>query len=150
MSRHRVYTIKTVWNIDIKGDGTSHTEVERRYSHFTWLRQKLVDKFPFQAVPLLPEKDLLEKIYSDDSEHIQGRLKKLQHFLSILVSHPVFHKSDYVKDFLVDSDEYAFQQNFEEETASTPTQTVLEYTKGTYSSIISKVSSILPSFSPTK
>lgn len=43
-------------------------------------------------------------------------MEKLKHFLSILVTHPLFEVSDHVKDFLVDTDEYVFKKDFEEAT----------------------------------
>jgi len=36
----------------------SGIQVSRRYKHFDWLHDRLVDKFPTVAVPPLPEKQI--------------------------------------------------------------------------------------------
>lgn len=108
---------------------------------------KLLTNYPFRAIPLLPERDLFEKVYSDDSAFVEERMKKLQHFLSIIVSHPVFHNSDAVKDFLVDSDEFHFKHTFEEEIKKDSPPSITEYFKLGLHNLKDKVVSSLPDFS---
>ena len=108
---------------------------------------KLIANYPYRAIPLLPEKHFFEKMYSDDSAFVEERMNKLQHFLSILVSHPIFHSSDAVKDFLVDSDEFHFNHTFEEESKKDSSATLTGYLKSGLHNLKDKVVSSLPDFS---
>jgi len=148
LNAHREYSIVTIWNIDIKNDGDQTSHVKRRFSHFDWLRAKLVEKYPYHAIPCLPEKNYLEKFYNDESEQIKERMIKLQHFLTILTCHPFLHNTQEVKDFLVDKDEAHFDYTFEEEKEQP--KMVTEIAKDTFWSLADKIYATLPTLGKKK
>ena len=111
------------------------------------LRKNLIEKFPYHAVPLLPEKDRFEKIYTNKSSQIMERMDQLQHFLSILVSHPIFCNWEEVKEFLINSEELFSNNNAEideEGEGSTKDKVVKYITEGFYD-IVGRVYESLPS-----
>ena len=143
---HRSYTIMTEWNQDITGKQEYKTEVQRRYSHFEILRKSLIQKYPYHAVPLLPEKDIFEKIYTDSSSQINNRMDKLQHFLSILVNHPIFCNCEEVREFLVNSEELFSNNNPLNNGEEIDTKTkLINYLKNTVYDLAGKVYDSLPS-----
>jgi len=88
--------------------------VTRRYSHFESLREKLLKKYPFEAIPILPEKDWLIRFSTDNSQQVKDRMNKLQYFLTIIVINPVLNATQEVCDFLIDTDEHFFDSEFVE------------------------------------
>jgi hypothetical protein len=100
-----------------------------------WLREKLVEKYPFEAIPLLPEKDFMEKLYPNESDRVRERMNKLKHFLTILVNHPEFPKTDEVKDFLVDKDEFYFSNCYKEEQEKKNPKSIKDYALGMFKSL---------------
>ena len=126
MKGHREYKIDTKWNKDIKGDGDLSSSVTRRYSHFESLREKLLKKYPFEAIPILPEKDWLIRFSTDNSQQVKDRMNKLQYFLTIIVINPVLNATQEVCDFLIDTDEHFFDSEFQEENNTN----IYEKTKG--------------------
>lgn len=136
----------TEWNQDITGKQEYKTEVQRRYSHFEILRKSLIQKYPYHAVPLLPEKDIFEKIYTDSSSQINNRMDKLQHFLSILVNHPIFCNCEEVREFLVNSEELFSNNNPLNNGEDIDTKTkLINYFKNTVYDLAGKVYDSLPS-----
>jgi len=97
---HRVYKIKTVWSEVNKFD----TEVRRRYRHFIWLRNMLVKESEHCAVPVLPEKTIFERVFGHESDFIKERIRKMKHFLTLVISHRKLQQSDYLKAFLCESE----------------------------------------------
>jgi hypothetical protein len=79
--------------------------VKRRYTHFEYLRKNMLSEFEDCAVPVLPDKSVLEKLfYNNESQFVKERIRKLQHFLSIIVSHPILRKCSALKTFLTEKD----------------------------------------------
>ncbi|GJJ76420.1 sorting nexin-9/18/33 [Entomortierella parvispora] len=76
--------------------------VERRYSQFEWLYERLIRKFGALVFPPLPEKQYTGR-FSD--EFIERRRRALERFLNRLVRHPVLRYSDLVTHFLSCSDD---------------------------------------------
>lgn len=98
----RCYTLKSAW----EDSGDQQIMVKRRYSDFEWLRQQLINKYADCAVPILPDKSVLEKIiYTNESEFVKDRMRKLNHFLGILISHPTLKRAKEVKIFVTQDDE---------------------------------------------
>jgi hypothetical protein len=60
-------------------------------------------------------------------------MKKLQHFLTILATHPKLSRSQEVKDFLADFEEYHFDQNFKEDTKYDKLNEIASQAKGNIS-----------------
>jgi len=75
--------------------------VSRRYKHFEWLQQRLMEKYPFVVVPVLPDKQVQGRF---EAEFIQQRKKKLERFLGRIVAHPILRNSVIFHHFLTTSD----------------------------------------------
>jgi hypothetical protein len=102
MDSYRTYTLKTFWK-SLEG---KEVLAKRRYSHFEWLREMLLKEYESCAVPILPDKSVWEKIiYKNDSGFVKERIRKLQHFFTIIISHPVLKDAKVVKLFLTENDE---------------------------------------------
>ncbi|KAF9185257.1 hypothetical protein BGZ50_003182 [Haplosporangium sp. Z 11] len=71
--------------------------VERRYSQFEWLYERLLHKFGALVFPPLPEKQYAGRF---SEEFIERRRRALERFLNRLVRHPVLRYSDLVTHFL--------------------------------------------------
>ncbi|KAG0369066.1 hypothetical protein BC939DRAFT_454084 [Gamsiella multidivaricata] len=71
--------------------------VERRYSQFEWLYERLVNKFGAIILPPLPEKQYAGRF---SEEFIERRRRALERFLNRLVRHPVLRYSDLLTHFL--------------------------------------------------
>ncbi|KAF9925842.1 hypothetical protein BGZ67_008418 [Mortierella alpina] len=76
--------------------------VERRYSQFEWLYERLLNKFGALVFPLLPEKQYAGRF---SEEFIERRRRALERFLNRLVRHPVLRYSDLLTHFLSCSDD---------------------------------------------
>ncbi|KAG0305869.1 hypothetical protein BGZ98_003392 [Dissophora globulifera] len=76
--------------------------VERRYSQFEWLYERLVNKFGALILPPLPEKQYAGRF---SEEFIERRRRALERFLNRLVRHPVLRYSDLLTHFLSCSDD---------------------------------------------
>lgn len=97
----RTYVIKSSW----KNLKVLDYEVHRRYSHFEWFREQLLKKYEICALPVLPDKSFFnEKISGNDSKFVKARIRKLQHFFTILASHPTLRSSPEVIEFLTEKD----------------------------------------------
>jgi hypothetical protein len=93
----------------------------------------LVDKYPYEPIPPLPSKDWFQQMHADGSAQVKDRMKKLQHFLTILATHPKLSRSQEVKDFLADFEEYHFDQNFKEDTKYDKLNEIASQAKGNIS-----------------
>ena len=104
---HRTYQIKTTW----KNKDNSIIEVSRRYSHFEALRNALAEKYPDLAIPVLPGKGYYDKLLGDQSEFLIERRRKLDHFFTLIMSHPILKVSKEVRYFLTEKDS-VYDHNF--------------------------------------
>lgn len=63
-------------------------------------------------MPILPEKFLLEKLQDNKSESIKERTRKIQHFFTLIISHPFLKDSDEVVEFLTMNNEVNQPNNY--------------------------------------
>eukprot|EP00117_Sycon_ciliatum_P038661 scpid43575/ scgid28689/ Sorting nexin-33; SH3 and PX domain-containing protein 3 len=80
--------------------------VERRYKHFDWLHDRLVEKFTVLAVPPLPDKQYAGR-YGED--FIEKRRERLEMWLNRVARHPVISRSMVFQHFLTCKDEKAWK-----------------------------------------
>ncbi|XP_027018835.1 sorting nexin-18a [Tachysurus fulvidraco] len=89
----------------------THTQnpVNRRYKHFDWLYDRLVEKFPVISVPHIPEKQATGRFEED---FISKRRKGLIWWMNHMTSHPVLARCDVFQHFLTCSstDEKSWKQ----------------------------------------
>jgi hypothetical protein len=86
-------------------------QVYRRYNDFHWLIQALQIDFPACIIWPLPQKTIMQQIYSDDSEFIKERVKGFQVFIDYLITHPILCDSPDFKVFLIgQTDEFEFKK----------------------------------------
>lgn len=76
--------------------------VSRRYKHFDWLHERLVDKFCLIPIPPLPDKQISGR-YED--EFIEHRRSQLQEFVDWVCRHPVLSRCEVWMHFLTCTDE---------------------------------------------
>ncbi|KAF9365678.1 hypothetical protein BGX34_009013 [Mortierella sp. NVP85] len=93
------YTIFQVTSTFTQGVSVT---VERRYSQFEWLYERLLNKFGALVLPPLPEKQYAGRF---SEEFIERRRRALERFLNRLVRHPVLRYSDLLTHFLSCSDD---------------------------------------------
>lgn len=74
-------------------------EVIRRFSDFSYLHQRLCDRFKGVIVPPLPEKNAMQKIQIKD-EFVETRRKALSVFINRVAQHPILGPSDDFRRFL--------------------------------------------------
>lgn len=65
---------------------SSEVEVVRRFRDFSWLAEKLRDKYKGVIIPPLPEKNAVQK-YQMSTEFIESRRKALQVFINRVCAH---------------------------------------------------------------
>ncbi|GAA6060073.1 hypothetical protein JCM10212_003034 [Sporobolomyces blumeae] len=83
-SQHTVFTVRTrTTSVAFR---KSDFSVLRRYSHFVWLYEALVQNNPGVIVPGLPEKHAIGRF---GSEFVENRRSGLQAALTKIVSHPM-------------------------------------------------------------
>ncbi|KAF7655508.1 hypothetical protein LDENG_00054990 [Lucifuga dentata] len=75
----------------------TNTRVNRRYKHFDWLYDRLVERFPMISVPHLPEKQATGRFEED---FISKRRKGLMWWMNHMTSHPVLAHCDVFQHFL--------------------------------------------------
>lgn len=76
--------------------GLGHV-VSRRYKHFDWLHEQLVNKFRFICVPQLPGKQIAGRF---EHEFVNERRRHLELWLNRICRHPVLCASFPVQHFL--------------------------------------------------
>jgi len=93
-------------------------EIQRRYSDFDWLHQRLRVEFPHVLIPPIPAKSLTNRF---NTEFLISRCKSLQQFLICVFNHKELRHSDSLKVFLAETDT-EFQQLKNKLTSSTGNQ----------------------------
>ncbi|XP_055624006.1 sorting nexin lst-4 [Toxorhynchites rutilus septentrionalis] len=76
--------------------------VSRRYKHFDWLHERLVDKFCLIPIPPLPDKQISGRY---DEEFVEHRRVQLQEFVDWMCRHPVLSTCGVWMHFLTCTDE---------------------------------------------
>lgn len=76
--------------------------VSRRYKHYTWLHERLVDKFSMHCVPPLPDKQYYGR-YGES--FVEKRREKLQRWSNRIARHPILSRSDVFTHFILCDDE---------------------------------------------
>lgn len=82
-------------------------KVSRRYKHFDWLHERLMEKFSIMAIPPLPDKQISGR-YED--QFIEHRRQQLQEFINYVCKHPIFSSSEVWQHFLTCTDEKLWKQ----------------------------------------
>ncbi|CAF0725206.1 unnamed protein product [Brachionus calyciflorus] len=72
-------------------------KVRRRYNHFDWLHERLVEKYPNICIPPLPGKAVTGNF---EDEFIAKRKAQLELWLNRMASHPVVGQSEVFVHFL--------------------------------------------------
>ncbi|GJQ65168.1 hypothetical protein Trydic_g7309 [Trypoxylus dichotomus] len=85
----------------------NNIQVSRRYKHFDWLHERLLEKFSIMAVPPLPDKQISGR-YED--QFIEHRRLQLQEFVNYVSKHPIFSSSEVWFHFLKCTDEKQWKQ----------------------------------------
>jgi len=80
----------------------NNIQVSRRYKHFDWLHERLVEKYSMIPIPPLPDKQISGR-YED--EFIEHRMNQLQSFVDRVSAHPVLNRSEVWIHFLQCTDE---------------------------------------------
>ncbi|CAG8548987.1 31463_t:CDS:10, partial [Racocetra persica] len=76
--------------------------VERRFSQFEWLYNRLVNKFAAFVLPPLPEKQYSGRF---NEEFIEKRRRALERFINRLARHPIIRYSEILTHFLSCNDD---------------------------------------------
>ncbi|EDV39094.1 uncharacterized protein Dana_GF25132 [Drosophila ananassae] len=80
----------------------NNISVSRRYKHFDWLHERLVDKFALIPVPPLPDKQISGRY---EEQFVEHRRVQLQEFVDWVCRHPVMSKCEVWHHFLTCRDE---------------------------------------------
>ncbi|XP_017088354.2 sorting nexin lst-4 [Drosophila bipectinata] len=80
----------------------NNISVSRRYKHFDWLHERLVDKFALIPVPPLPDKQISGRY---EEQFVEHRRVQLQEFVDWVCRHPVMSKCEVWYHFLTCRDE---------------------------------------------
>jgi len=80
----------------------NNIQVSRRYKHFDWLHERLVEKYTFVPIPALPDKQIQGRYEEDFIEH---RMNQLQSFVDRVCRHPVLSQSEVWQHFLTCTDD---------------------------------------------
>lgn len=80
----------------------NNIQVSRRYKHFDWLHERLVEKFCLIPIPPLPDKQISGR-YEDS--FIEQRRTQLQEFVDWVCRHPILSKCEVWNHFLTCTDE---------------------------------------------
>lgn len=76
--------------------------VARRYKHFDWLHERLVEKFCLIPIPPLPDKQISGRY---DEEFVEHRRVQLQEFVDWMCRHPILSTCAVWMHFLTCTDE---------------------------------------------
>lgn len=76
--------------------------VSRRYKHFDWLHERLVNKFSLIPIPPLPDKQISGRY---EEQFIEHRRVQLQEFVDWVCRHPVLSTCEVFNHFLTCTDE---------------------------------------------
>ncbi|XP_053684059.1 sorting nexin lst-4 [Sabethes cyaneus] len=80
----------------------NNVAVSRRYKHFDWLHERLVEKFCLIPIPPLPDKQISGRY---DEEFVEHRRVQLQEFVDWMCRHPVLSTCAVWMHFLTCTDE---------------------------------------------
>uniref|UniRef100_A0A182N3L0 Sorting nexin n=1 Tax=Anopheles dirus TaxID=7168 RepID=A0A182N3L0_9DIPT len=80
----------------------NNVPVARRYKHFDWLHERLVEKFCVVPIPPLPDKQISGRY---DEEFVEHRRVQLQEFVDWVCRHPVLSTCGVWMHFLTCTDE---------------------------------------------
>lgn len=80
----------------------NNLQVSRRYKHFDWLHDRLVEKYCLISIPPLPDKQISNRY---DDQFIEHRRLQLQLFVDWVCRHPVLSISPVWQHFLTCTDE---------------------------------------------
>lgn len=80
----------------------NHIAVSRRYKHFDWLHERLLEKFCLIPIPPLPDKQISGR-YED--QFVEHRRVQLQEFVDWVCRHPVLSICEVWMHFLTCTDE---------------------------------------------
>lgn len=80
----------------------NNNPVSRRYKHFDWLHERLVEKFCLIPIPPLPDKQISGRY---DEEFVEHRRVQLQEFVDWMCRHPVLSTCAVWMHFLTCTDE---------------------------------------------
>jgi hypothetical protein len=72
-------------------------KVSRRYNHFDWLHERLIEKYPNLCIPPIPGKAVAGN-FEDD--FIAKRKSQLELWLNRMAAHPVIGQSEVFIHFL--------------------------------------------------
>ncbi|XP_075159913.1 sorting nexin 33-like protein SH3PX1 [Haematobia irritans] len=84
----------------------NNISVSRRYKHFDWLHERLVDKFCLIPIPPLPDKQISGRY---EEQFVEHRRVQLQEFVDWVCRHPVLSKCEVWHHFLTCTDEKAWK-----------------------------------------
>jgi len=79
----------------------NNIQVSRRYKHFDWLHERLVEKFCIIPIPPLPDKQISGRY---EEHFIERRRLQLQSFVQRVCDHPILSRSDVWMHFLTCTD----------------------------------------------
>uniref|UniRef100_D3TRI4 Sorting nexin n=1 Tax=Glossina morsitans morsitans TaxID=37546 RepID=D3TRI4_GLOMM len=80
----------------------NNISVSRRYKHFDWLHERLVEKFCLIPIPPLPDKQISGRY---EEQFVEHRRVQLQEFVDWVCRHPVLSKCEVWYHFLTCTDE---------------------------------------------
>jgi len=80
----------------------NNIQVSRRYKHFDWLHERLVEKYSMIPIPPLPDKQIQGRY---EEEFIEHRRNQLQSFVDRVSSHPVLSGCEVWMHFLTCTDD---------------------------------------------
>lgn len=80
----------------------NNISVSRRYKHFDWLHERLVDKFCLIPIPPLPDKQISGRY---EEQFVEHRRVQLQEFVDWVCRHPVLSTCEVFMHFLTCTDD---------------------------------------------
>ncbi|XKL65289.1 hypothetical protein PGB90_008709 [Kerria lacca] len=80
----------------------NNIQVSRRYKHFDWLHERLVEKFSLIPIPPLPDKQIAGRY---EEQFIEHRKNQLQAFVDSVSRHPVLSRCSVWQHFITCTDE---------------------------------------------
>ena len=100
LNKHTEYTITVKTSMENYPD--SNLKIDRRYSDFEWLYNRLARAFPGRVIPPIPEKQSRNRF---DKDFVEGRRLALQKFLDEVTQDPTFAVTYDVQVFFTASTE---------------------------------------------
>ncbi|XP_039266654.1 sorting nexin-33-like [Styela clava] len=80
--------------------------VQRRYKHFDWLYDRLVQRYPMLVVPRLPEKQASGRFEED---FIESRMQRLKLWVSHICRHPLLSTSSVFRNYITLTEQKAWK-----------------------------------------